>query len=130
MQVGFLEAGSTLQGGASGLQGGVRNNGTRTVRPKNSEKKIGNFGGESDTVEERERETEREFMAGEHDYLLEDERKDEGKEKDEDDEMECGICMEDEEEEGQLAKTKPNPTRPSEEEMELHIKTHILYRSW
>ena len=44
--------------------------------------------------------------------------------------MECGICMEDEEEEGQLAKSKPNPTRPTEEEVERHNKTHIPYRSW
>ena len=49
--------------------------------------------------------------------------------KDDDDEMECGICMEDEEE-GQLVKTKPIPERPSKEEVEIHNKTHIPYRSW
>ena len=43
--LGFLEAGSSLQGGASGLQGGVRKEGKRTVRPQNSSEE-GNFGKE------------------------------------------------------------------------------------
>ena len=42
---GFLEAGSSLQGGASGLQGGVRRERERTVRPVNSKEK-GDFGKE------------------------------------------------------------------------------------
>ena len=42
VQLGFLEAGSSLQGGASGLQGGVCDKEDRTVRPINSGEK-GNF---------------------------------------------------------------------------------------
>ena len=45
VQVGFLTAGSSLQGGAGGLQGGVRREENRTVRPKDSKEK-GNFGKE------------------------------------------------------------------------------------
>ena len=45
VQIGFLKAGSSLQGGADGLQGGVHHKGNRTVRPINSEEK-GNFGKE------------------------------------------------------------------------------------
>ena len=62
VQFWFLEAGSSLQGGAGKLQGGVcQRNRTRTVRPGNSNEEKGNFG--EGTGNERTEEAKRRQLA-------------------------------------------------------------------
>ena len=47
-------------------------------------------------------------------------------EMDDEEELDAGEGVE----EGQIAKGKPKPHKPSRAEVELHNKTHIPYRSW
>ena len=112
--LGFLKAGCKLQGG-----GRKKKTRKTTVRPKQLKGGIGSFGGASSDEDGME------FENGDKVPVTPTNSPRGGGEKGEleypweqdEDELECMPCEQiEEEEEGQLVKTKPNPIRPSEEE--------------